>query len=428
MAEKSIVCPNCGGPVPPNTTSASLSCGYCKHHFKNPLYEKPQRQRPAPAPSRSSGSEKTVLAIVLISILGFPLIIGGIIFGIYSFAVSQNEAYSKRMREAQARAAPTIPNAGETEPEAPLPKDVQREKKLDIYIDCVSDSFPTAEHAMDRYRAWMKTPKKGPSCKERYISYGLHDLSDSVVKRCEKMAEANGMSPSMPEVQAAASAHLKALKAAKPVFDDANSYYNQKRYTLDNCEGAQKIHPNLMRTYADVEATYHSLYNLVLKHSKGTLARCLARTGKDPELKAAHEWAAFMIFSQQLVNTFGEEAKKKKPNVKLLKQIASKALDKSEALLSLLKASSQSPGFRHLANSDIASFTQSVREFANAEGGKKLNHSARFFIRHGNARRNYEGTYENLIKTFNGALDRYNSYNKTCGALLPCTESGCPER
>ena len=40
MSLKPIVCPNCGAPASPEPELKILKCGYCKHHFENPVYEK----------------------------------------------------------------------------------------------------------------------------------------------------------------------------------------------------------------------------------------------------------------------------------------------------------------------------------------------------------------------------------------------------
>ena len=425
MAQKTIVCPNCGGPVPPNTTSPSLACSYCRHHFENPLYEKVTQQ--PHAPSRSSGTDKSVLTVVLLSVFGFPLLIGGIIFGIYTYTASKTELYTKEIQNKIAQFTPPVALPA-PQPEKLLAPEVRREKILDIYIECVQASYPNAQRAMDRYLSWMKTPNKGPSCKERYVSYGVYALQEYMLNRCRKMVNAQSMAPAIPALQTAATAHLKAVEAALPVFNEANTYYQQERYTLDDCRKGQALHPKLMQTFASLESTYKTLYATLAAENKGTLARCLARTAKDPTLKGAYEVVAFMAFSQQLVNTLAEEAPKKSPNVPRIKRLATTLMEKSEALQNMSEAHKESSGYSHITASSVENFIQSMMAFVKSGGGKQLDSSARFFIRNGRERREYAGTYENLRQTFNEMLERYNSDLVPCGSLLPCTEKGCPER
>ncbi|MBN2715655.1 MAG: DUF3829 domain-containing protein [Deltaproteobacteria bacterium] len=432
---RSIVCPNCGGPVPPNTTTASLACGYCRHHFKNPLYEKPTT---VPTGPRSSGAEKTVLTLVLLSVLGFPLIIGGIVFGIYSYAARQTEKYAEQIQKTMETVPPVVPSIEPAPVPSPEPVATSSpmaenamdplEQKLGVYIDCLEDSLPTVQRAMERYLSWMKTPKTGPTCKERYISYGMYSWNDYIVERCSKIAEANALPPSLPDTQQAALAHLKALQTAAPVFKSASLYYSQKRYELDDCAEGKRLHPLLAASYRELESTYRAFYQSTAAKSKGSLARCLARTGKSPEMRGAHDFAALMIFAQQMVNTYTSESKKNAPDVKAMKQIAAKLVEKAEALRTLTKEQRDAAGYGSSAESAVNQFLESIMEFVKSEGGKKLNHSARFFIRNGHNRSNYAGTPEHLHKTFNDLLNRYNYDMKPCGKLLPCNSDGCPDR
>ena len=78
MSRKSIKCPNCNGPVKPNQKDPTLSCGYCNHHFENPVYRAPRASTPVGGGRSAVGTPKIsrrVLVIILVASL-LPILVG----------------------------------------------------------------------------------------------------------------------------------------------------------------------------------------------------------------------------------------------------------------------------------------------------------------------------------------------------------------
>jgi hypothetical protein len=71
--------------------------------------------------------------------------------------------------------------------------------------------------------------------------------------------------------------------------------------------------------------------------------------------------------------------------------------------------------------------TEGAVAFLKAEGGKRLNSTARFFRRNGHELKSLDGTFEKVQVQFNAILEDYRE-NRYCGSLLSCDEMRCPVR
>ena len=80
-------------------------------------------------------------------------------------------------------------------------------EKANVYID-VAKNTERAVDSWDRYKSWVDM-KKGPTGKERYISYGLYSLYD-VKDEIAKAEAAAGQPPAQPELDAAVKRYIAA--------------------------------------------------------------------------------------------------------------------------------------------------------------------------------------------------------------------------
>ena len=101
-----------------------------------------------------------------------------------------------------------------------------------------------AIESWDRYKSWVDM-KKGPTGKERYISYGLYSLYD-VKDEIAKAEAAAGQPPAQPELDAAVKRYIAAYQELAPLITRAERYYDRKDYRDDNLAEGQKLHVQMV--------------------------------------------------------------------------------------------------------------------------------------------------------------------------------------
>ncbi|CAM5765863.1 YiiG family protein [Bosea minatitlanensis] len=101
-----------------------------------------------------------------------------------------------------------------------------------------------AIQSWERYASWVDM-KKGPTGKERYISYGLYSLYD-VTGEIRKAEEAAAREPKLPEIDAAMLAYIKAYQELAPLITRAERYYNRKDYRDDNLAEGKALHEQMV--------------------------------------------------------------------------------------------------------------------------------------------------------------------------------------
>lgn len=97
-----------------------------------------------------------------------------------------------------------------------------------------------AIQSWERYGSWVDM-KKGPTGKERYITYGLYSLYD-VTGEIQKAEEAAAREPKLPEIDATVLRYIKAYQELAPLITRAERYYDRKDYRDDNLAEGQKLH------------------------------------------------------------------------------------------------------------------------------------------------------------------------------------------
>jgi hypothetical protein len=96
----------------------------------------------------------------------------------------------------------------------------------------------------NRYTSWVDL-KRGPTGKERYITYGLYSLYD-VKTEIEKAQAAAGAQPSQPALDEAAKRYIAAYEELAPLITRAYRYYDRKDYRDDGAAEGRALHEKLV--------------------------------------------------------------------------------------------------------------------------------------------------------------------------------------
>ena len=424
MSLKVVKCPNCTAPVKPEPNLEILFCGYCNHHFENPIYRKPGTGTSVPV--KVDVGAKITRSVLLFYLL--PSSIGLIIAIVVVLGVAVRSSQTVTNTTSTTITIPSFPNVSQANNAAQHSSpDIALEMKLDKYIDCLEFAFPRAAQSMDRYRSWVDM-KKGPTCKERYVSWGLYAMYKDAPKRCQEyVGTANAAEPQLPSLHQAAIEFYTAAAALEPVMAAASEYYDKKMYSVDDCEKGRALHPQLVALFDNFIMKQQVLRQNIEHFSKGALERCLTRTAADPGAAAAYQWALLMKTAGGMIEAFRAESQKKKPSEEIIKNHIAAVSGVAGALDAVSDKHKEAAGYDWSKKNDIDSFIAGAVAFLKSKGGQKLNSTARFFRRNGSPLKTLDGTFENLQVRYNAILEDYGR-NTFCGTLLSCTEDRCPVR
>lgn len=95
-----------------------------------------------------------------------------------------------------------------------------------------------------RYASWVDM-KKGPTGKERYITYGMYSLYD-VTKEISAAEAATTASPALPEIDATVKRYIAAYQELAPLITRAERYYERKDYRDDGAAEGRKLHEGMV--------------------------------------------------------------------------------------------------------------------------------------------------------------------------------------
>ncbi|WP_394844397.1 YiiG family protein [Pendulispora brunnea] len=188
--------------------------------------------------------------------------------------------------------------SGANNAEEPEDEDEAVGEKLNAYIDCInslSDRFHDAER---RYFDWANE-KTGPTGKERNV-YGLYSISDPA-KCAAGVQKANGMKPSLPELEQAGSTYAQAVTAAYPVIKEASDYYDQKNYKDDKMAKGKELHPKLVASFDAFDKADKAMRTQVDTLNRQVKERTLAKIEKSEGKKLAYWRATTMLVAEDLV-------------------------------------------------------------------------------------------------------------------------------
>ncbi len=157
-----------------------------------------------------------------------------------------------------------------------------------------------AHAARERYLDWVDADR-GPTCHERYISYGTHTFVGDV-SACTAAATASLQhGPSLPAFETAAQHYAETLVTLRPLLVDAARYYDVGLYRADACSHGRELHPQLMDAFAAFETADDELTALIEALEEERADALLARVAEDPGLAGAYVIERTMIHGRRVV-------------------------------------------------------------------------------------------------------------------------------
>ena len=116
-------------------------------------------------------------------------------------------------------------------------------EKANLYIE-VAKGTERAVDSWERYASWVNL-KTGPTGNERYISYGMYGLYD-LDRLLKKAREATTAKPNTPALDGILKRYLDAYEALAPVMNQANHYYEEKKYRADKLAEGKALHARMV--------------------------------------------------------------------------------------------------------------------------------------------------------------------------------------
>lgn len=179
--------------------------------------------------------------------------------------------------------------------------------KTNLYVTALN-AVSAARRSYDRYASWVDV-KKGPTGKERYITYGLYEINDSPVTEVKHAAQKGpATKPALPELDAVIVRLADAFTALAPVVKKAHDYYEQEDFKDDAGKTGRELHATMMplfeKTFAAEAELRRGLDTLKAELDQRQLARMEKQTGRD------YHWhlRSFMLAAKALINLIPESA------------------------------------------------------------------------------------------------------------------------
>ncbi len=123
--------------------------------------------------------------------------------------------------------------------------------KTNLYVKALN-AVETVRRSHDRYTSWVDV-KKGVTGKERYITYGLYELSTSSVNDIKQAAQKGPkMRPRLPVLDDLVVQLADAVTPLDPLVKKASTYYNQEDFRDDNAKLGQELHLQMMPLFRKI--------------------------------------------------------------------------------------------------------------------------------------------------------------------------------
>lgn len=207
---------------------------------------------------------------------------------------------------------PVVPPAESQPASANLPPpsqemvEAQTIEELNGYVECLNRTMSRTQDSYQRYLSWVD--KSGPTCKERYISYGLYTLYADGVEKCQKAAK-RGLEgpPALSSLEKSSNDVATAYAQLVPLTQTAEDYYQQEDYKDDHCAKGRSLHPQLMDAFNRYLTAAASMEK-ELDTRKGELEQKeLARIEQQVGRKLEWNVRTFMRSARVLVNTLPKQ-------------------------------------------------------------------------------------------------------------------------
>jgi Protein of unknown function (DUF3829) len=126
--------------------------------------------------------------------------------------------------------------------------------KKNVYTKLYNETL-SFDNSWGRYAAWVDL-KRGPTGKERYISYGIYAVNiDSVHRATADAAPLTTQDPKIPDLDASVHDLLAMLDPAMPVINAASAYYDRGDYKDDGAKLGREYHDKLIAMVPAIMAT-----------------------------------------------------------------------------------------------------------------------------------------------------------------------------
>ena len=173
-------------------------------------------------------------------------------------------------------------------------------EKTNLYVTGLN-SVSAAQRTYDRYASWVDV-KKGPTGKERYISYGLYEINQSPLDDIRKAAaKGPAMKPALPELDEAVVRLANAFVALEPLVKKAHDYYEQEDYKDDAARLGQELHAQMMPLFQQTFAAEAELRRRLDGVKEKLDTRQLAFIEKTQGRKYHWHLRSYMIAAKNLV-------------------------------------------------------------------------------------------------------------------------------
>ena len=180
-------------------------------------------------------------------------------------------------------------------------------QKTNLYVQALN-AVSSIRSTYNRYASWVDL-KKGPTGKERYITYGLYTLNSSPINDMTAAAtKGPTLAPPLAKLDEAAVKLAGAAKTLAPLVKAASDYYEQEDYKDDNAKRGQELHAQMMplfeQVFAAEEALRRGLDSVKGEVDRRQLAEIEKRSGKN------YEWHLrnFMIAAKAVVDLLPNSA------------------------------------------------------------------------------------------------------------------------
>jgi len=180
-------------------------------------------------------------------------------------------------------------------------------EKTNLYVQALN-AAGDVRRSYDRYASWVDV-KKGPTGKERYISYGLYEInSGSVNDMVAAATKGPALTPPLRELDEAVSKLAGAAKTLAPLVKAADEYYEQEDFKDDAAKRGQELHAQMMPLFEQIftaEASLRrGLNGIKAEVDRRQLAQLERESGRN------YEWhlRSFMIHAKGLVDLLPDSA------------------------------------------------------------------------------------------------------------------------
>jgi hypothetical protein len=152
-------------------------------------------------------------------------------------------ALTRRTFSTFALLAAATPAAAQTAPPSSATTLQQEIAKSNAYTALLNRTLRAVE-SWRRYTSWVDL-RRGPTGRERYISYGLYSLYD-VAGEIRRAEQAIGEPPAILELDQAVHRYIQAYQTLAPLITRAERYYERKDYRDDGMREGRELHEKMV--------------------------------------------------------------------------------------------------------------------------------------------------------------------------------------